>query len=449
MKIRKVLFFLKISLYIGIFFYSSYADDFLIDIYKSLDETNIIVKKYYYSYKKQDALYKKSISSLFPTLSLQQTYTRNDPKTVERMDISNKIPIPGVDIEPTIYENSYKTSFVLSWNLFNASLYANIKLNRILRNIESYNFKYNKLKEYNDIISNIYDLLLKELDVEYNYNKFIKDSLSYLKTKVGKETQLIEDYRLNLSKINYNLTKIDLNNSIINLRNTKNQLKNKFIEIKLDTILYSDISSTIKRIINYNIDKENWKEKSTLIKIQESSHKIKELTYRASYYQFVPIVNLTYLYGWQENNTIELDGYNTWSLRITLTWTLFNPSYYYNITSSYYDKKSSYYNMLYNINTLKNTEESMKKNIKELKKSWKQIEDMEKEYNNILEVAKSQYQDSIISYEDYLDTYLKFLEVKKRKIQIEKTLVSLILTYISNNLDINEFENYLLNRKEK
>ncbi len=74
------------------------------------------------------------------------------------------------------------------------------------------------------------------------------------------------------------------------------------------------------------------------MKIMEANLRLADLGIQKSWVNFQPRVNLAFQYGWERNNTVALDGYNPWTLALTVSWPIFSGfSDYTNLEKARYE----------------------------------------------------------------------------------------------------------------
>jgi outer membrane protein len=76
------------------------------------------------------------------------------------------------------------------------------------------------------------------------------------------------------------------------------------------------------------------------MKIMETNLRLADLGISKSWVNFQPRINLAFQYGWERNNTLALDGYNPWTLALTVSWPIFSGfSDYTNLEKARYEFK--------------------------------------------------------------------------------------------------------------
>jgi outer membrane protein len=170
----------------------------------------------------------------------------------------------------------------------------------------------------------------------------------------------------------------------------------------------------------------------------KSNEQISKHLYHNSYSSFLPNVNLTYSYGWRENNTIELDDYSPKTLMVNVSMPLFTSfQNFTSVKSSYYDYKSvqeNFYDQLQNTRLVLTETVNKIINLKTQKElSITNVEFNEKNYK----IVEQQKEKGLVSNLDFIDAKLNLQNSKLNRINTDYNFIAAVieLYYLLGKLD--------------
>jgi len=421
-------------------------------INRALKENNLL-KSQKYELKRTKWERNKAWTLLFPTLDFQTRMYEIDDETFAQRDFRRYLPPELRDqIPQTVFQRSYYSSFNLSMTLFNGSIINGIFLANKQINATESMYQSQKEQVVYEVMSS-YLSILKQRDIltlqaeylelsEMNYDKAQRmfqsgrySQTEGLRWKIDMQQQksLVIQAQSVLRSAKANL------NRLLNLTREQElqiepDIPEKFLQLSDQYLLKSQ--EEILAMID--VTDEELKKINANLAAADKVKDINKLLYRNEYSLFMPNLNLSYEYGWRENNSLALDDYSPKTLSINLNFPVFYS--FRNFTSvktKYYEYKKSEQSFL---NDLKNTRllliEAVNRIVtlkSQLELSETNVEINEQTYRMI----ESQKERGIVSNIDFIDAKLNFQQAKLDRIhqQFDFILSIVQLNYLLGNLN--------------
>lgn len=390
-------------------------------IFKALQDNNLI-KSNKYAIKKANWDVKRAWSQLFPIISFNTRYNWIDKQTFAERDFRQYLPpeLSG-QIPQTVFQESYYSSFDLYFPLFNGVLINGLS---IAYEQETLSEQQSKSVEHQTIFSVITNYLNVLRNIEIT--KIQKEFLNLSKLNYEKAQRLFEADRYSQNealrwKIDYQQQKSTLANSESDLRSALFSL-GRLINANLDSSVIIDPTilvnlesekTNILRLSNKEIlslidlNNDELVQTNAALAAMKSGEEISRLLHKNSYSSFMPKINLSYSYGWRENNTIDLDDYSPKNVMINFSMPIFTGFQNYSeFKSTFYEYKKNeeeFKDQLLNTRIVLN---NVVNNIINLKTQLDLIETNLKYSKNNYSIVEQQRERGLVSNIDYIDAKL-------------------------------------------
>lgn len=427
-------------------------------ISRALSQNNL-VKASKFSLKKANWDKKHAWTLLLPKVGFNTRYTKIDQQSYEERDFFRRnvrlffpnLP-PDFEVPQSSYRESFYTSLDLSMPIFNGvvlnGLYvanaaedASIQINESTRR----NIVYQVVSSYLSVI-NLTDVL--DLQKEY----LILSRLNFEKAERLFNAGRYSNADVLRWKVELQQQKSTVVNSESQLRTSKTILKRLLnIPMKETLVIENSISDNIlneseklagmadEEILEMiQLSDELLMEANAALAAAKSNEQISKHLYHNSYSSFLPNVNLTYSYGWRENNTIELDDYSPKTLMVNVSMPLFTSfQNFTSVKSSYYDYKSvqeNFYDQLQNTRLVLTETVNKIINLKTQKElSITNVEFNEKNYK----IVEQQKEKGLVSNLDFIDAKLNLQNSKLNRINTDNNFIAAVieLYYLLGKLD--------------
>jgi len=318
---------------------------------------NNLVKANKYGIEKAGWDVKRAWAELFPILSFNTRYNWIDKQTFAERDFRQYLPPElASQIPQTVFQESYYSTFDVSMPLFNGILLNGLS---VAYEQESMSKQQTKSVEHKVLFSVITSYLntLKNNEIKTVHEEYLNLSkLNYEKAQRLYEANRYSQNEALRWKIDYQQQKSTFANSGAELRNSLLSLS-RLVNAKIDTSTVIDpkiidnlllekdkiLSLSDEEILELiNLSEEQLASANASLAALKSGEEISRLMHKNSYSSFMPNVNLSYSYGWRENNTLDLDDYSPKNLMINLSVPIFGG--FQNFTalkSTFYDYKKN------------------------------------------------------------------------------------------------------------
>jgi len=323
---------------------------------RALHDNNII-KSNKYSVKKASWDVKRAWAELFPTLSFNTRYSWIDRQTFAERDFRQYLPPElSSQIPQTVFQESYYSSIDLYFPLFNGVLINGLTIAYEKESLSEQQTKSVEHQVIYNVITNYLNAISKN-----ELSKIQKEYLELSKLNYEKAQRLFNANRYSKNEalrwqMDFQQQKSTVVNAKAELQNTLLSLS-RLINAQIDssTILDYKVIPSLEKTKNKILalsdeeifsmidfsDEELTKANAALAALK-SGEEVSRLLYKNSYSSFMPKINLTYSYGWRENNNIDLDDYSPKSLMINFSFPIFSGFQNYSaLKSNFYEYKKS------------------------------------------------------------------------------------------------------------
>lgn len=363
---------------------------------------------------------KNAWTQILPVISLNTRYNWIDDSTFALRDFSRYFQDPSLPfkIEQTVFQNSFFTYFNLSVPIFNLVL-----INRISRaNIgeemaEDLNESARRAIMF-QVISG-YLNVLKRKDI-YSLQK---EYLELSRLNYEKAERLFNAGRYSKTdalrwKVEYQQQESVVTTSQSNLRSSRivlsrllNAKRSEFFEVenRIPSALLVESErllqlSDMELLAFIQIDDEKLREVNADLSAAKKNENLSLSVYRNTYNNYLPVVDLSYTYGWQENSTINLDSYSPKTLMVNFRMPIFTSfQNYTQLKSSYYEYRESqenFYDKLLNLRYI--LTETVNKLIN--LKTQKELSKIRLEFNEgNYRIVEQQREKGLVSNIDFVD----------------------------------------------
>lgn len=391
-------------------------------------QNNNMVKSNEFALKKANWDIKQAWSQLFPVLSFNTRYNWIDEQTFAERDFRRYLPPELANQFPqTVFQESYYSSFDVSFPLFNGVLLNGLSIAYEQENMTEQISKstmqqviFNVITSYLNVLKNIEILKLQNEYLElsklnfekaqrlfeanrYSQNEALRWKIEYQQQKstvVNSEAELRTAY-LTLSRlINAELTSETIFE--VKIPNYLDEEKNKLLS-------YDD--QKILEIINLN--DEQLIDANASLSSLKSNEEISRLLHKNSYSSFMPKINLSYSYGWRENNTLKLDDYSPKNLMVNFNIPLF--SGFQNFTalkSTFYEYKKNQEQFKDQLLNTKLTLNNVANNIINIKSQLELLSSNVEFSESNYKIVEKQKEKGLVSNIDYIDAKLNMQNAK-------------------------------------
>jgi outer membrane protein len=397
-----------------------------------------------YEYKKAQWDHYQSYFNLLPRIEFNTRYMWIDDSTYALRDFSRYFsgspsePAPGsegapnFDIPQTVFQNSFYSSFNVSMSIFNWQIINGISIASKAKNAAESN-------KISTLENTILQVIISYLDVMYhrdvlklqkdflelsqlNYDKalrlekagrYSKADVLRLKVELQQQKSMVENSISNFKRARMNLKKninFDMNQPI----QTETTLPTGIQNIK--SVYFSKNAEEIAALININ--REKLIDVNSALKAAKNQTELSRLSYLGTFETYMPNVNLTYEYGWRENDTPGLDDYSPQTFMVNLSIPIFSGFQDFSKQkSSWYEQKKNeelFEDQLKNTRLLLTDAANRINNLKtQLELDEASVELAEHNY----QILEKQREKGLISNLEYLDVLLNRQNTKLAKIK--------------------------------
>ncbi|MCB0731140.1 MAG: TolC family protein [Ignavibacteriae bacterium] len=390
-------------------------------ISRALKDNNII-KANKYAVKKANWDVKRAWAELFPTISFNTRYNWIDQQTFAERDFRQYLPPElASQIPQTVFQESYYSSFDLYFPLFNGVLINGLSIAYEQETLSEQQSKstdqqmvFNAISSYLNVLRNQEIKKLQDEFLELSKLNYEKAQRLYEANRYSQNDALRWEIDYQQQKSIVVNSKSELRSSLLALSRIINSLidTNTVIDPKILTNLESEKEKLLNisndEILNLiNLTDEQLVEVNASLSALKSGEEISRLLHNNSYSSFMPKINLSYSYGWRENNTIDFDDYSPKNLMVTFSLPLFSGfQNYTGLKSSFYEYKKNqeeFKDQLLNTKLILNNVVNNIINIKtqiELQKSNLALS------KNNYSIVERQRERGLVSNIDYIDAKL-------------------------------------------
>lgn len=403
-------------------------------ISRAINDNNL-VKSNKYAVKKANWDVKRAWAELFPVLSFNTRYNWIDEQTFAERDFRRYLPPElASEIPQTVFQESYYSSFDVVMPLFNGILINGLN---IAYEQETLSEQQTKSVEH-QVIFNVINSYLNTLKSKELTN-IQKEYLALSKLNFEKAQRLYRANRYSQNealrwKIDFQQQKSTVANSRAELRNSLLSLS-RLINAKLDTntaidpailenleneknLILELSEEEILKMIDLKDDK--LVEANASLAALKSGEEISRLLHNNSYSSFMPKINLSYSYGWRENNTIDFDDYSPKNLMINFSLPIFSGfQNYTKLKSSLYEYKKNEEEFKDQLLNTKLILHNVANNLINIKSQMDLLKSNVELSKNNYTIVERQRERGLISNIDYIDAKLRMQEAN--------------INYISNN----------------
>ena len=287
---------------------------------------------------------KKAYSEFLPKVLLSQRFTRNDDISVRNANfaIEGIKSFPGfedVDIPPLLFKNTHSTGFTISIPIYNGGrLSSSLEMSKLTKETDRLGvidtesevkhqvsiafFNYVKSRELIQVREKVLLLAQANLDNARAKNELglrpKSDILRWEAQVASEESGLIE------AQNTAEITQIILANlaglDVLETFDVSGFPENEFIALRMRYAEYADPGRPdfINRFYNQALLNNPGRQ------IAEMQSVVSQSAEKIARSAFLPDINFSYSYAWQDNDTPELDGFKSWDATIQVSYALFN-----------------------------------------------------------------------------------------------------------------------------
>ena len=332
-------------------------------------QMNNQVKASEYAVERANWNKKNAWTQILPVISLNSQYTWIDDSTFALRDFSRYFQDPNLPfrIQQTVFQSSFFTYFNLSVPVFNLVLINRISRANIGQDMaEDLNESTRRATIFQVIGGYIH--VLKQKDIF----KLQKEYLELSRLNYEKAERLYEAGRYSKTdalrwKVDFQQQQSVVTTSQSNLRSGRivlsrllNAKQGEFF--KVENRIPSELLEESERLLQLGdmellaliqMDDEKLREVNADLSAAKKNENLSLSAYRNTYNSYLPVVDLSYTYGWQENKTINLDSYSPKTLMVNFRMPIFTSfQNYTQLKSSYYEYRESqenFYDKLLNL----------------------------------------------------------------------------------------------------
>jgi outer membrane protein TolC len=327
------------------------------------------VKASEYAVEKANWNKKNAWTQILPVITLNTQFTRIDDSTFALRDFSRYFQGPDLpfNIQQTVFQNSFFTFFNLSVPIFNLILINRISQAGIgeemaedLNESARRTIIFQVISGYLNVLKqkDIYSLQQEYLELSrLNYEKAerLYDAGRYSKTDA---LRWEVEYQKQQSVVT--TSQSSLRSSRIVLSRLLNAKRSEFFEV--ENRIPSALLKESERLLQFSdlellsliqMNDEKLMELNADLSAAKKSENLSLSAYRNTYNNYIPVVDLSYTYGWQENSTFNLDSYSPKTLMVNFRMPIFTSfQNYTHLKSSYYEYRENqekFYDKLLNL----------------------------------------------------------------------------------------------------
>ena len=403
-------------------------------ISRAINDNNL-VKSNKFAIKKANWDVKRAWAELFPVLSFNTRYNWIDEQTFAERDFRRYLPPElSSQIPQTVFQESYFSSIDVSMPLFNGVLINGLN---IAYEQETLSEQQGKSVEH-QVIFNVINSYLNTLQFK-ELNKIQQEYLILSELNYKKAQRL---YRANRYSQNEVLRwEIDFQQQKSTVANSRAELRNSLVVLSRLINAVLDTATVIDPAILENLENERifllkLSEKEILGMIDlnndqlikanaslaalKSGEEISRMLHKNSYSSFLPKINISYSYGWRENNTIDLDDYSPKNLMVNFSLPIFSGFQNYTaLKSSFYEYKKTEEEFKDQLLNTKLVLQNVANNLINIKSQMDLLKSNVELSENNYQIVEKRRERGLVSNIDFIDAKLKMQEAN--------------INYIANN----------------
>jgi outer membrane protein len=376
-----------------------------------------------YAVKQANWNKKNAWTLLLPRITFNSRYTWIDDSTLALRDFSQYFDDPNLPfkIPKTVFQNAYYSSIDLTMPLLNFNLFNGISLASTSEDMaEHLNESTKRTIVFQVVRGYLHVLKRKEiLELQREYSDLSR--LNYEKAerlfKAGRysKTDALRwkvEQQQQLSIVTS--SESDLRSAHIMMSRLLNARRGESFDV--ENRIPSSLLKESKRLLTLeddnlldfiDLDDEELMTVNAALAAAKESEEMSETVYRNSYNAYLPVINLSYSYGWQENDTWDIDDYSPKTLMVNMGIPLFTSfQNYTQLKSSYYayrKDQEDFYDQLQNIRFVLTETVNKLVNLKTQKElSGISVEFNEQNYR----IVEQQKQKGLVSNIEFIDAKL-------------------------------------------
>lgn len=422
-----------ITIFILIFTLNSFAQDRNYVKFITMEEAvalalkdNNLVKSSRYTVMQANWDIKRAWAELFHTLSFNTRYNWIDKQTFAERDFRQYLPPQlASQIPQTVFQSSYFSSFNVNLPIFNGVLlnglsiaYEKESLAEQLSTSTKQQTIYNVIKSYLTVLQNKEIVKVQKEYLNLSKLNYEKAERLYRANRYSQNEALRWKIDLQQQKSTVAANESDLRSSLLSLgRLTNAEINSKTI---LDTNIPDYLEKEKNSILNMsdeeilnlvNLSNDELVQANAALSAAKSQEEISRLLHKNSYSSFMPKIDLSYTYGWRENNSIALDDYSPKNLIINFSLPIF--SGFQNFTalkSSLYEYKKNQEEFKDQLLNTKLVLTNVTNNIINTKAQLELLKTNIKFSKNNYKIVERKRAKGLVSNIDYIDAKLKLQE---------------------------------------
>ncbi len=376
-----------------------------------------------YAVKQANWNKKNAWTLLFPRITFNSRYTWIDDSTLALRDFSRYFDDPNLPfkIPKTVYQNAYYSSIDLTMPLLNFNLFNGISLAGTSEDIAEHLNESTKRTIVFQVIRGYLNVVKQKeiFEIQREYSELSR--LNYEKAerlyKAGRysKTDALRwkvEQQQQLSIVTS--SESDLRSARIMMSRLLNARRGESFDV--ENRIPSSLLKESKRLLTLeddnllkfiDLDDEELMTANAALAAAKESEEMSETVYRNSYNAYLPVINLSYSYGWRENDTWEIDDYSPKTLMVNMGIPLFTSfQNYTQLKSSYYayrKDQENFYDQLQNIRFVLTETVNKLLNLKTQKElSGISVEFSEQNYR----IVEQQKQKGLVSNIEFIDAKL-------------------------------------------
>jgi outer membrane protein TolC len=312
---------------------------------------------------------KNAWTQILPVISLHTQYAWIDDSTFALRDFSRYFQDPNLPfkIQQTVFQNSFFTYFNISVPIFNLVLINRISqagvgeemaedLNESARRTIIFQVisGYINVLKQKDIYKLQEDYLeLSRLNYEkaerlFNAGRYSKTDALRWKVEFQQQQSVVTTSQSNLRSSRIVLSRL-LNAKQGEFFEVENQIPMTLLEESERLLELSDL----ELLALIQMDDEKLMEVNADLSAAKKNENLSLSSYRNTYSNYFPVIDLNYNYGWQENSNVNLDSYSPKTLMVNFRMPIFTSfQNYTQLKSTYYEYRESqekFYDQLLNL----------------------------------------------------------------------------------------------------
>ncbi len=283
---------------------------------------------------------RKAAAQLLPSISVNSTYTRLDPQTVKRAnafgremvlwvpDSSGNFRQVRIEIPQTVFENGYQSSLSASWNVFNPMLWSARSIAAAAEGTAAIGLLSERESAMHSAATAFLDLLKAQAlsDLQGRQLERARKNLEQARRlfKVGRyaEAEVLR-WQVEVLKQRSLLEQQATARTIASLNLEKAIGRPATGTTEADTTLPPRLLEFAEKCLEAGGIPEGVRGRQAeppAVRAAAASVELARRQVRQSILGAFPLLSISASYGWQNNDTVWLDGERTWSITAAFTW---------------------------------------------------------------------------------------------------------------------------------